>query len=292
MLVMGIESATPVASVALLDETGLLGETLLNVGLTHSEQLLPMIDDLLRQCRRNIRELTAIGISAGPGSFTGLRIGMATAKALVQGLRASAGAEDDVGAGALASAGASTGASAQGENQKRLPQLIAIPTTEAMAWQTAGLPGLVSPMLNARREQVYTALYRWRVEDNAAEDSGNVDSPSFSEIFAARQRGKKDRILTGAGGIRYKLECLIPPLAIAAEDWAIRLQEYGESIYLVGEGVYMYQEIWQYRLSGKALPLPPIAGICRGSYIALAAMDRLGEAEDFYGMKPIYLRGI
>ena len=62
MLILGIESATPVASVALVDEKGLLGEINLNLGLTHSEQLLPTIDSLLKQCRRTIKEVTAVAV--------------------------------------------------------------------------------------------------------------------------------------------------------------------------------------------------------------------------------------
>ncbi|MEA4891016.1 MAG: tRNA (adenosine(37)-N6)-threonylcarbamoyltransferase complex dimerization subunit type 1 TsaB [Peptococcaceae bacterium] len=131
MLILGIESATPVASVALVDEKGLLGEINLNLGLTHSEQLLPTIDSLLKQCRRTIKEVTAVAVSAGPGSFTGLRIGMATAKGLAQG-------------GGL--------------------KLLAVPTLEAMARQLMGLGYLVGPMQNARRNQVYAGLYRWSAD--------------------------------------------------------------------------------------------------------------------------------
>ena len=131
MLILGIESATPVASVALADEKGLLGEINLNLGLTHSEQLLPTIDTLLKECRRSLGDVEAIAVSAGPGSFTGLRIGMATAKGL-----------------------------AQGGGQR----LVAVPTLEAMARQLMGLSYLVAPMQNARRNQIYAGLYRWSAD--------------------------------------------------------------------------------------------------------------------------------
>jgi len=314
MLVLGIESATPVASVALSDEQGLLGEVLLNVGLTHSEQLLPMIDDLLRQCRRTIRDVTAIGVSAGPGSFTGLRIGMATAKALAQG--------------ALPHTPVSPGV-----------RLLAIPTLEAMAWQLKGCGRdiLVSPMLNARREQIYTALYRWRTDNAAYADAtgtavgatgatgaaggdvgaggatdggagrgGEDKAMSLREVFAARQRGKKDRMPAGAGDDFDLLELLVPPEAVSPKVWAKRLAEHGQDVYLLGDGAAMYQEIWHGDLRGRAIILPPAAGLCRGSFVALAAMRLLQESgsqdsqtpcsgqsrQDFYGMKPIYLRGI
>ncbi len=263
MLILGIESATPVASVALVDEKGLLGEALLNVGLTHSEQLLPMIDDLLRQCRKSFKDITAIGVSAGPGSFTGLRIGMATAKGLAQG-------------GGL--------------------ELLAIPTLEAMAYQMIGQPILVSPMQNARREQIYTGLYRWR-EETVTEGGGIseiADSQDLQKIFASRQRGKKERMEAGARHNHWVLDCLIPPMAASPEAWAGRLKEIGQSVCLLGDGVNMYKEIWQRELCPLAKCLPPILGLARGSFVALAASERLlrGEKQDFYSMKPIYLRGI
>ena len=291
MLILGIESATPVASAALMDELGLLGEITLNVGLTHSEQLLPAIDSLLRQCRRDIHELTAIGVSAGPGSFTGLRIGMATAKAIAQGLSDIADAGDNASLGSRVA-----------------PHVFAIPTTEVMAWQLLGLPVLVSPMLNARRGQIYTALYRWcMVEAEPATGATALGDPqrgdpgaayggqSLDEVFAARQRGKKDRMLADAGDDGQTLECLVPPLAITAEAWAARLAETGESVYLLGDAVALYKEIWEGAMGSLAKLLPPIAGLCRGGVVAMATMDRLRRGavnEDFYGMKPLYLRGI
>ncbi|MCL2121940.1 MAG: tRNA (adenosine(37)-N6)-threonylcarbamoyltransferase complex dimerization subunit type 1 TsaB [Clostridiales bacterium] len=298
MLVLGIESATPVASVALADDQGLLGELLLNVGLTHSEQLLPMIDDLLRLCRRNSKEITGIGVSAGPGSFTGLRIGMATAKALAQGL--SQVSERDAAPLPLHPPGSIR------------VRLAAIPTLEAMSWAMAGQPVQVSPMLNARREQVYTGLYRWRCVSSSVTDEGNGDgngnavrdNPSLTELFAARQRGKKERAPAGmTKDLRWTLDCLVPPEALRPEAWAERMKATGEEVFLLGDGVAMYKEIWMRDLGAQARLLPPITGLCRGSFIALAAMDAMGksgrqdqwgEAVDraFYGLKPIYLRGI
>lgn len=286
MLVLGIESATPVASVALADEKGLLGEVMLNVGLTHSEQLLPMIDGLLRQCRLAIGDVTAIGVSAGPGSFTGLRIGMATAKALAQGLSCKPDA-DAAGSGGRV-------------------RVLAVPTLEAMAWALIGQGGWVSPMLNARREQIYAGLYHWRAE-GAGEPAGEAQSAS--------RRGKKERVPAGAGGVRRVLECLIPPEAASPDAWAGRIREClgaaaggsapkaDEAVYLLGEGAEMYKEAWRAGLGEKARILPPVSGLSRGGFVALAAMGALpcggaregwGERglQDFYNMKPVYLRGI
>ena len=267
MLVLGLESATPVASAALADERGLLGEVLLNVGLTHSEQLLPMIDDLLRQCRRTIGDVTAVGVSAGPGSFTGLRIGMATAKALAQGL-----------------------------SVDRKVRLLAVPTLEAMAWQMMGQTQAVSPMLNARREQVYAGLYRWRREDDAPTAGQAVQELPLGEIFAARQRGKKERLPAGAGE-GWSLDCLIPPEAVGPEAWAERLGGLEQPLCLLGDGAAMYEEIWRRELGEGLAILPPYLGLSRGSFIALAAWKELEkegtqDGRDDFSMKPLYLRGI
>lgn len=228
MLILGIESATPVASVALADERGLVGEITLNIGLTHSEQLLPMLDDLLQQTRHPLSDVACIGISSGPGSFTGLRIGMATAKGLAQ--------------------------------SRQLP-VLAIPTLEAMAWQQSGMDGLISTMQNARRNQIYGALYRWKTPESA--------------LFPV-------------------LEELLPAQAAAPEDWALRLGEYEEPVALMGDGAMVYAPIWREKLGDQARILPSYLGLARGSFVALAARQRYmaGEKQDFYQIKPLYIRGI
>jgi hypothetical protein len=102
------------------------------------------------------------------------------------------------------------------------------------------------------------------------------------------------------------LDCIIQPEAVCPEAWAKRLNDCGPDVYLLGDGAALYQEIWRRDLRDKAILLPPFAGLCRGGFVALAAMDMLeksgatdsretsGEQElqDFYGMKPVYLRGI
>ena len=84
---LGIETSSLVSSVALMDESCLIGELTIQAGLTHSEQLVPHIDMLLRTCQVEKSELKGIMVSIGPGSFTGLRIGMGTAKAMAYALQ-------------------------------------------------------------------------------------------------------------------------------------------------------------------------------------------------------------
>ena len=82
MLVLGIETATLVCGVALLNDERLCGEFAVNVHKTHSTRLLPLIDNLVREAGFTPASLDAVAVSSGPGSFTGLRIGLATAKGI------------------------------------------------------------------------------------------------------------------------------------------------------------------------------------------------------------------
>jgi len=126
MRVLGIESASMVASVAIVEDGNLVAEYTLNHKKTHSQTLLPMIDEIVRMTETDLSELDGIAISAGPGSFTGLRIGSATAKGLGLALN---------------------------------KPLMHIPTLEGMAWQLWGFDGLVCPIMDARRGQVYGGAY-------------------------------------------------------------------------------------------------------------------------------------
>ena len=126
MKVLGIESASMVASAAIVEDGNLIAEYTVNHKKTHSQTLLPMIDEIVRMTETNLSELDGIAVSAGPGSFTGLRIGSATAKGL----------------------GLALG-----------KPLLHISTLEAMAWQLWGCDGLVCPIMDARRGQVYGGAY-------------------------------------------------------------------------------------------------------------------------------------
>lgn len=221
MLVLGIESSTPVASVALTGPKGLVGEITLNIGLTHSEQLLPLIVDLLEQARLKLSEVEGIAIAGGPGSFTGLRIGMATAKALAQG--------------------------------GQLP-LLAVPTLEALAFTQMCSNGLVSPVMNARKKEVYTALYNFQGQ---------------------------------------RSEQLEPFQAIDPEKWVQVLAKYQQPVLMVGDGVEAYSQVWD-TLGPTVLYPPAILQGVRASTVAWLGRERLmaGERDDLYSLKPFYLRPV
>ena len=127
MKILGIESAALVASVAILDEDITIAEYTTNFKKTHSETLLPMLDEIIKMTGIDCSELSAIAVSGGPGSFTGLRIGAACAKGLGLALD--------------------------------LP-LIHVPTLDAMALNIYSSDAIIVPIMDARRHQVYTGIYK------------------------------------------------------------------------------------------------------------------------------------
>ena len=126
MKILGIESSSLVASVAILTDDVITAEYTVNFKKTHSQTLLPMIDEVVRMTETNLEEMDAIAVSGGPGSFTGLRIGSATAKGLGLALE---------------------------------KPLIHVPTIEAMAYGCFRSSDIICPIMDARRNQVYTGIY-------------------------------------------------------------------------------------------------------------------------------------
>ncbi|MCR4838438.1 MAG: tRNA (adenosine(37)-N6)-threonylcarbamoyltransferase complex dimerization subunit type 1 TsaB, partial [Eubacterium sp.] len=127
MKIIGIDSSGNVASVAYVADGTLIAEYTINNKKTHSQTLLPMLDQIVRDAEIELSEIDAIAVAAGPGSFTGLRIGAATVKGLGLALE---------------------------------KPVIAIPTCEGLAYNLMGNSGLVVPIMDARRGQVYTGIYR------------------------------------------------------------------------------------------------------------------------------------
>ncbi len=128
MRILAMDSSGLVASVALLDEETLLAEYTINYKKTHSQTLLPMMDEIVRMTETDLADIDAIAVAAGPGSFTGLRIGSATAKGLGMALD---------------------------------KPLVSVPTLEGLAANLWGSEAYLCPMMDARRKQVYTGIYRF-----------------------------------------------------------------------------------------------------------------------------------
>lgn len=126
MRILGIESSSLVASVAIYEDGITMAEYTVDFKMTHSQTLLPMIDEMVKLVGIDLNTIDAIAVSGGPGSFTGLRIGSATAKGLGLALN---------------------------------KPLIHVPTLDATAYNLFGASGLICPIMDARRNQVYTGVY-------------------------------------------------------------------------------------------------------------------------------------
>ncbi|MBU5681747.1 tRNA (adenosine(37)-N6)-threonylcarbamoyltransferase complex dimerization subunit type 1 TsaB [Blautia sp. MSJ-9] len=128
MKILALDSSGIVASVAVVEDDTLLAEYTVNYKKTHSQTLLPMLDEIVKMTELDLESIDAIAVAAGPGSFTGLRIGSATAKGLGLALK---------------------------------KPLVAVPTVDALAYNLYDAQGVICPIMDARRKQVYTGIYRF-----------------------------------------------------------------------------------------------------------------------------------
>ena len=159
MLILAFETSAKAASVALLEGDKLLSESYQNTGMTHSQMLMVMAEDMLKQCGKTAKDVDAVAVAEGPGSFTGVRIGVAAAKGFAWG--------------------------------REIP-CYGVSTLEAMAQSLGIYDGFICPVMDARRSQVYNALFeadrdeitRIREDraislDDLAEDVKKLEKPVF-----------------------------------------------------------------------------------------------------------------
>ena len=150
MRILGIESSSLVASVAIVEDDITMAEFTADFKKTHSQTLLPMIDDMVKLLGIELSTVDAIAVSGGPGSFTGLRIGSATAKGLGLALD---------------------------------KPLIHVPTLDATAYNLYGAGALICPIMDARRNQVYTGVYRFREEFEILREQDAMDMGELLEVL-------------------------------------------------------------------------------------------------------------
>jgi tRNA threonylcarbamoyladenosine biosynthesis protein TsaB len=219
LLILAFETSAKAGSVALMDENKLLGESYNNTGLTHSQTLLTMAEDLLKSCGYTPKDVTAVAVAAGPGSFTGVRIGVAAAKGFAWG----------------------------GE----LP-CYGVSTLEAMAKQMGIFQGYICPVMDARRSQVYNALF-------------HVEKGVLRRICDDR--------------------------AIALADLAAEIKILEEPVFLVGDGSNLCYNTLLEDVPGLVCP-PEHKLHQRASGVALVARDMIdmGLPGDANGLEPNYLR--
>jgi tRNA threonylcarbamoyladenosine biosynthesis protein TsaB len=219
MKVLGIDTSTNCGSLGIIDDDAVVAEYALLRDETHSTRLVPAIQDLLKGARLDLDEIEGMAVSLGPGSFTGLRVGLSAVKGL-----------------ALAAE----------------RPVVGVPTLDALASNVPFTPYLICPLVDARKGEVYTALYK-----------------------------------DGEGG---QVEQLTPYQVVAPLDLLekIPLQE---TIFL-GDGVEAYGELIKERFGAKALFAPPHLRFLRGSTVAEIGLQRFkrGEQDDISSLVPIYVR--
>lgn len=148
MRVLAIDSSGLTATVAVVEDTQTIAEYTVNYKKTHSQTLLPMIDEMAKMVELDLEKVDAIAVAGGPGSFTGLRIGSATAKGLGLALD---------------------------------KPLIHVPTVDALAYNVYGCDDLICPIMDARRKQVYTGIYTFSIKAGE-KDGTNLVEPVFQVL--------------------------------------------------------------------------------------------------------------
>lgn len=164
MKILALETSAVAASAAVCQDEELIALNFQRSGLTHSATLMPMVETALKNAGTNMKEIDVIAVASGPGSFTGLRIGVSAAKGL-----------------------------AWAENKL----CASVSTLEAMAWQMCGTEGLVCAAMDARRKQVYNALFE--IQNGVPVRLTPDRAISLDDLCKELENVKKTRILVGDG---------------------------------------------------------------------------------------------
>ncbi|GAA5553916.1 hypothetical protein Rgna01_20460 [Mediterraneibacter gnavus] len=232
MRVLAIDSSGLTATVAVVEETQTVAEYTINYKKTHSQTLLPMIDEVVKMTELNLGTINAIAVAGGPGSFTGLRIGSATAKGLGLALN---------------------------------KPLIHVPTVDGLAYNVFGCEDIICPIMDARRNQVYTGIYTF--SKKAGEKEGrNLVEPVFQVI---------------------KMQ-----MAVSIEELAERLNRYRRPVVFLGDGVPVYENVLAEKLTVPYSFAPAYMNRQRAAVVGTLAIQyyKSGKFETAEEHRPDYLR--
>lgn len=222
MKLIGIDSSGLVASVAIVEDDTLVAEYTIEHKKTHSTTLMPMLNEIVKMSELNLWEIDAIAIAAGPGSFTGLRIGSATAKGLAYSLN---------------------------------KPIIPVPTLAALAYNIQFFDGIICPIMDARREQVYNGLYTF-------------NEGEFTEL-------KEQRALS----VQELLE-------------ELKNEFLGEKVVFLGDGVSVYKSVIEEKLINNHFYAS--ANISKQRAGSVAVLGKMyynrGIIETAETHEPVYLR--
>ncbi|MBE5924624.1 MAG: tRNA (adenosine(37)-N6)-threonylcarbamoyltransferase complex dimerization subunit type 1 TsaB [Lachnospiraceae bacterium] len=220
MRILAVDSSGLVASVAIVEDDNLIAEYTVNYKKTHSQTLLPMLDEIVKMTEADLNGVDAIAVAKGPGSFTGLRIGAATVKGLSFALD---------------------------------KPVIGVPTVEGLAMNLYDSAALICPIMDARRSQVYTGLYRFQ---------------------------------------NHTLQVVKDQLPIAVDELIDTLNLLGEEVVFLGDGVPVYESVIKERIKVPYSFAPAHVNKQRASAIAVRAMEyyKSGVYENGDDFAPEYLR--
>lgn len=220
MRILALDSSGLVASVAIVTEEAMLAEYTVNYKKTHSQTLLPMLNEIVKMVDINMEEIDAIAVAAGPGSFTGLRIGSATAKGLGLALN---------------------------------KPIVAVPTLDGLAYNFYGTDKLICPIMDARRNQVYTGIYEFV--------------------------GEKFRIIK-------------EQTAMEVEELLEEINALGRDVIFLGDGTPVYRDAIEQKLKVAYSFAPVHMSRQRAGAIGALGMElyKKNEFEEASLHEPVYLR--
>lgn len=220
MKILAVDSSGLVASVAIVEDDTLVAEYTINYKKTHSQTLLPMLDEIVKMTETDLQSVDAIAVAKGPGSFTGLRIGAATVKGLALTLD---------------------------------KPVIGVPTVEGLAMNLYGADALICPLMDARRNQVYTGIYQF------------CDG---------------------------ELTVLEDQMAVGIDQIIQMLNERNQSVIFLGDGVSVYREIIEEKMMVPFSFAPAHQNNQRAGAVGVRAMSyyKQGKTESADDFVPEYLR--
>lgn len=232
MRVLAIDSSGLTATVAVVEDAQTVAEYTINYKKTHSQTLLPMIDEVVKMTELDLNTIDAIAVAGGPGSFTGLRIGSATAKGLGFALN---------------------------------KPLIHVPTVDGLAYNVYGCEDIICPIMDARRNQVYTGIYTFSKKAGTKEGS-NLVEPVFQVI---------------------KMQ-----MAVSIEELAERLNRYRRPVVFLGDGVPVYENILAEKLTVPYSFAPAYMNRQRAAVVGTLGIQyyKAGKFETAEEHRPDYLR--
>ena len=220
MLIFGIDTCCMAATAALMSEDVLVAQTVINHKKTHSQKMMPQIEEMFRAAELMPSDVGAYAAAVGPGSFTGVRIGVATAKAMAQ-------AADK--------------------------PCVAVSTLEALAFSSKFFDGIVSPILDARRGQVYNALFE----------------------------GGKDGLTR-----------ICDDRALALDELLQQLKSTNKPVIFMGDATLVFKDEIIAALGEQAFFAPKISNLNLAGAVAEIGLERLksGETTEYSKLVPSYIR--